>query len=276
MSFPLDPTFQPSGPPFLTAPDGTTAPDQGGTEVDVTGVPLTVAPQSNAVQTGAHATILAFGAGVLTVGGLTSISPASVGRLLTLAAAANAGNVGTFPIVAVLGPTVVQVADAGGSSPDANSGSIAWVEALDPTAFAPGDPLTFLADQLTPFQLNQQTFGPARGGGSAILPPNVNVDAPVGQPTGKGTGPVAPTGGTGGDVQSNSGFPVRIVASSSLTVDRDPLSPAYGLEPSVQDGPAVSTPEPFSAVPERGASPEVLSPGGGMIYAPVSQVVFSR
>jgi len=353
MPFPLDPTFQSTGAPFLTGPDGVTAPDQGGNEIDLTGVPLTVAPASNALQAGDSATITAFAGVLLTVAGLTGMAAGSVGRSLTLNGS-NPGNRGTFPIAAFVSPTSVKVTDAGGVFPDqntgiaatisafllnvvtvtgltgiqatdvgrslsllgsanpgndgtftilavvdatsvkisnpagvfpdANSGAIgwnediiplAWSEAIDPTAFAPGDPLTFLADQLTPFNYMEQTFGPATGGGAVILPPNDDVDPPVGVPTGQNTPTVPANGTTGPVIFTDPQQPVRLQPTAELTVNLDPTSLAFGLEPIVQDGPAVRPPTPFIEVPEPGAEPSVTS-GGRMIYGDVNRVVFSR
>lgn len=128
-----------TGPQFLTAPDGTTAPDVAGTPVDLTGVPLTVAP-SFALQTGDSATIIASVPGAMTVSGLSGNMVASdagrrmriegamegnaasvslvvppnaiidglmnltvddVGRKIVIDNAANAANNGTFPITVV-------------------------------------------------------------------------------------------------------------------------------------------------------------------------------
>jgi hypothetical protein len=354
MPFPLDPTFQLTGPPFLTAPDGTTVADQGGTEVDLTGVPLTVAPQSNAVQAGTSATIAAFVAGVLTVTGLTNMAPGSVGRILLLDGT-NPGNRGFFPITAVLSSIAVQVADAGGVAPDTNSGAaatisafagttvtltgltgmrladvgrditlsgcgtpanngtfpisafidptsvqitnaagvfpdansgaiswtedvipVSWIEAIDPAAFPPGDPLSTLVDEIVPLNYMQATFGPPRGGGSAILPVNAEVDAPVGQPTGEND-PVLPTAGTRGpfsyvDPQQ----PVRLQPTAELTVNLDPNSLAFGQAPVMTDGPAVRPPEVLIRVPEPGAVPSAPTPSdGGIIYGDLNKVVFS-
>jgi len=76
---------QPTGTPFLTAPDGTTAPDVAGDPVDLTGVPLTVAP-SYAGDTGRAAVIDAFGFGILFVKNLLpgNLGPELVGKRLEL------------------------------------------------------------------------------------------------------------------------------------------------------------------------------------------------
>jgi hypothetical protein len=134
-----------TGPQFLTAPDGTTAPDVAGTPVDLTGVPLTVAP-SFALQTGDAASILVSVPGSMTVSGLSGnmvpsdagrrmriegamegdaaavfavtfpsalvaglmdITTADIGRKLVILNAANPGNNGTFVISAILSPTAL-------------------------------------------------------------------------------------------------------------------------------------------------------------------------
>lgn len=371
MPFPLDPTFQKTGKPFLTVSDGTTAPDNAGDAVDLTGVPITVAPQTNAVQSGVSATISAFGASLLTVDGLHDMAPESVGRLLTLFATAP-GNRGTFPIAAVLSKTSVQVTDAGGQFPDVNSGTTAtisafatnfvtltglsdilpeylgreltvsgcatvgnngtfeiiavlsdtslvvfntagafpdansgaitwvtdsvpfrWVEALDPNAFPPGDPLSYLVEQATPFINDQKTFGPARGGGSAILPPNQNV-LPGGElgtnslpeRVGKGGGalpPIVPPGtvlpGTGATVgpvvATDPQFPVVFAPNSSFVVNRDISSLAFGQAPVLDGGPTVQTPEVVVPVPAEGVEAAKFK-ARAIAYPEANPVTFSR
>lgn len=79
-------------------------------------------------QTGTAATITAFSGGVLTLGGLTGMTAGDVGNFITLSGAANSGNNGTFLIINFNSATSVDVSDATGVFPDANSGSIVWTE----------------------------------------------------------------------------------------------------------------------------------------------------
>lgn len=78
------------------------------------------------LNTGATATITAFGAGLLTVGGLTGMVAGSVGTLLSLRGAGLAGNNGMFRITAYTSPSIVVVADANGYFPDPASGLLSW------------------------------------------------------------------------------------------------------------------------------------------------------
>lgn len=108
----------PMGPQYLTAPDGTTTPDVAGAPVDLTGVPLTVAP-SYLAQRGLNATITAFSAGTLTVSGLSgNMGPADVGRRLELLGAQEGNMAGTGVFVApfflpVSGLTGMRAVDVG-------------------------------------------------------------------------------------------------------------------------------------------------------------------
>lgn len=79
-------------------------------------------------QTGSAATISAFAAGVSTLTGLTGMTADSVGNFLTVSGAANGGNNGTFLIVAYTSATSVDVSNATGVFPDANSGALVWTE----------------------------------------------------------------------------------------------------------------------------------------------------
>lgn len=254
----------PGGAQFLTAPDGTTAPDVAGDPVDLTGVPLTVAP-SFAFQKGDNAAITAFAAGVLTVSGLLgNMTQEDVGRdlMLTMAQQGTAaifniafplvsffdfsatfdesmvgknieikgstpgsnnglylitevsgpatltatrlgpvfadasvlswrivndnalqgpnfgGNSGVFPIIAVLDPITVQVTNPNGLFPDAFSGGIVWNEVPSQTDFPPGDPLTYLAELATPFNINTVSPGPGTFADyDPTVPPNVTNDS---------------------------------------------------------------------------------------------------
>src|SRR5579885_2519952 len=79
-------------------------------------------------QTGSAATISAFSGGVSTITGLTGMTAQSVGRFLTMSGAANAGNNGTFLIITFNSATSVDISNAAGVFPDANSGSLVWTE----------------------------------------------------------------------------------------------------------------------------------------------------
>jgi hypothetical protein len=174
---PNDPSIlvQPMGTPFLTAPDGTTAPTHDGTPVDMTGVPLTVAP---ALPSGTNATIVAFAAGVLTVGGLTDMNPASVGRSLRLSNTGKPGNRGEFVVSAFIDPTSVDVSNPAGFFPDAKSGNIRWQEVPAPLEFNPGDPLSNIAARNLAENINVPTSGPATFGDfDPTLPPLVVNDS---------------------------------------------------------------------------------------------------
>ena len=79
-------------------------------------------------QTGNTAATSAAAGGVVTLTGLTGMTAASVSRFLTLSGAANAGNNGTFLIVAYIDPTSVNIANASGVASDANNNTILWAE----------------------------------------------------------------------------------------------------------------------------------------------------
>ncbi len=79
---------------------------------------------------GNTATISAVAGGLVTFTGLQNMTQNSVGHFLTVSGAAILGNNGTFLIVAFNSPTSVQVANASGVFPDANSGNISWIERL--------------------------------------------------------------------------------------------------------------------------------------------------
>jgi hypothetical protein len=86
-------------------------------------------------QAGSAASITAFAGGLATVTGLTGMAEASVLHVLTLGAAAAPGNIGTFQIVQYVSATSVIVANANGSAPDANNGTITWTESTLALAF---------------------------------------------------------------------------------------------------------------------------------------------
>lgn len=79
-------------------------------------------------QTGAAASVTAFGAGVSTITGLTGMSAQSVGRFLTVSGAASGGNNGTFLIVTFNSATSVDISNPSGVAPDANNGALSWTE----------------------------------------------------------------------------------------------------------------------------------------------------
>lgn len=372
-----DPTFQLMGPQYLTAPDGTMVPDQGGIPRDVTGLPLTVAPESNATQTGDNGHILAQTGPLTTVGGLTNMTASSVGRQLFISGNL-AVNQGFFPIAAVLNTTTVQVTnpagvfpdthngttavidavtdgdvavsgvavgpeDVGGQMtlsgcatpanngtfpilsqglgivavlqnpagvfPDANSGAITWevverpffwIEIERLTDFAPGDPLSYCAEQVIPLNVVNPTPGGApTGGGVDELPEEAPVDAaqvlanadPVdsGEMAGStapivrpGTAP-AGSGATVGDVTATDPtFPVVFAPNSEFDVntERDPgsgtpLSLAFGQSLTLPESPQVQTPEVNTPVVEPGVQ-RALNTSGRFVYPPSNPVVFSR
>lgn len=87
---------------------------------------------------GAFAAIDAAVGGIVTVSGLSGMSPLDVGRILTIRGAATASNNGNFLIVAFIDPGSVQIASAAGV-PDANSGALVWTK---PGAFITADNLS--------------------------------------------------------------------------------------------------------------------------------------
>jgi hypothetical protein len=78
------------------------------------------------LNSGATATITAFGTPNLTVGGLTGQSAASVGSLISIRNAEKAGNNGVFRVNANSSATVNILTNASGFFPDGNSGSLKW------------------------------------------------------------------------------------------------------------------------------------------------------
>lgn len=90
-------------------------------------------------QTGTAAGIVTgAGIGEMRVDGLTGMGPLSVGRYLTIGGAGVPVNNGTFLITAVLGATVVDVANpTAGAIPDVNNGFITWTERYTQTSVTP-------------------------------------------------------------------------------------------------------------------------------------------
>lgn len=70
--------------------------------------------------------------GQVTVGGLTGMAAGSVGRYLNLSESANPTNIGAFLIIGYISATSVVVWNPASVLPDANSGSIHWVEMYRP------------------------------------------------------------------------------------------------------------------------------------------------
>jgi len=81
---------------------------------------------------GASATIGAINGSLLTIGGLSGMTAASVGRRLVISGAAEGANNGTFPIETFLDANTVLIRNASAVSPDANSGSVSWEERRRP------------------------------------------------------------------------------------------------------------------------------------------------
>jgi len=79
-------------------------------------------------QTGSAAVLSLITVDVVTVNGLTGMWSVSEGKFLTLSGAANASNNGTFQIVKFNSNTSVDIRNAAAVVPDANSGSITWIE----------------------------------------------------------------------------------------------------------------------------------------------------
>lgn len=88
-------------------------------------------------QSGAAASTAAgAGAGNLRITGLTGMTTQSVGRYLTISGAATLANNGTFLIAAYNSATSVDIVNAAGVTPDANDGSLGWVERYAYTSVA--------------------------------------------------------------------------------------------------------------------------------------------
>ena len=180
----------PSGPQFLTTPDGQTAPDVAGNPVDLTGVPLTVAP-SYAFDVGTGASISASTVGVdMTVTNLTpgNLTADLVGKRMRIEGAME-GDVGqvafvTSPVALVGGLVGISSADLGRSFQVAGSveGSLAVATTPGPVVTITGLTGMSLSDVgksitftgVNP--LNNGTFVIA----AFISPASVDVTNPVG------------------------------------------------------------------------------------------------
>lgn len=79
-------------------------------------------------QSGSLLSIDSISGSSLTVSGLTGMADVSSGRYLTISGSANAGNNGTFLITSYISATSAVYENAAGVFPDANSGSISWIE----------------------------------------------------------------------------------------------------------------------------------------------------
>lgn len=79
-------------------------------------------------KSGVSSTITAVNSGIATIGGLSGFSDSDVGKFIQFTGANNAGNNGTFLIVQVNSASSVNVNNSGAIFPDANSGTINWVE----------------------------------------------------------------------------------------------------------------------------------------------------
>src|SRR5574339_291504 len=83
-------------------------------------------------QTGSAANITTLTNGrVVTVTGLTGMTPLSTNRYLTITGAGTAANNGTFKILSYISATSVTIINAAAVAPDANNGAISWKE-MDP------------------------------------------------------------------------------------------------------------------------------------------------
>ena len=88
-------------------------------------------------QAGTAATVSSVASGIATITGLLGMSVASVGRYLTLSAAAVSANNGTFVITEYVSATSVKIANAAANSVDGNNGTIDWVEQYNYQAVSP-------------------------------------------------------------------------------------------------------------------------------------------
>lgn len=79
-------------------------------------------------QAGTAATVSAVVGTTATITGLLGMTLSSVGRYLTLSAAAVLGNNGTFEIIEFVSATSVKIRNAAANAVDGNNGTIDWVE----------------------------------------------------------------------------------------------------------------------------------------------------
>lgn len=77
---------------------------------------------------GSAATVSSVASGIATITGLLGMSLSSVGRYLTLSAAAVGGNNGTFLITEFVSATSVKIENAAANAVDGNNGTIDWIE----------------------------------------------------------------------------------------------------------------------------------------------------
>lgn len=174
---PQDPSILtiPDGPPFFTAPDGTKAPLFGG-EADLTGLPITAAPN----RTGNKGLITDVGPSVLPplladeiiVTQLYNVDPvADVGAFFFISKAevpvpgAPAPNDGEYTVTAVIDANSVQALKVSPLPPspilpELNNGHLSWI-LIKFGDFNQGDPLTYLTKLNTPLRVNNPAAGPA-------------------------------------------------------------------------------------------------------------------
>jgi hypothetical protein len=79
-------------------------------------------------QDGLTATIVTVVSNMVTISGLTGMSSNSITRFITISNSANSGNNGTFPIKSFISSGTVIYENSLAVLPDANNGSIHWVE----------------------------------------------------------------------------------------------------------------------------------------------------
>lgn len=83
-------------------------------------------------QSGSVANITTLTSGrIITVTGLTGMTPLSTNRYLTISGASSAANNGTFKILSYISSSSVTIINSAGVAADANNGSISWKE-MDP------------------------------------------------------------------------------------------------------------------------------------------------
>lgn len=79
-------------------------------------------------QFGSAADITDVTSGIVTLDGLSGMSISSVGRFITISGAADSNNNGTFLISSYISSSSVTIVNASGVFPDANGGSLGWIE----------------------------------------------------------------------------------------------------------------------------------------------------
>src|SRR5574338_1289047 len=79
-------------------------------------------------QTGIALSVLSKVGNQVTLTGLTGMTAESAGRFLSIGGAASAANNGVFEIITYISATSVVIINAAGVAPDANNGSLTWIE----------------------------------------------------------------------------------------------------------------------------------------------------